>query len=113
MTAKQKIGYKIVSSDDAKVSSDDVRYYSYAEYLARVEYKIGRKTIPKPKMGPLCLFSVFESARRSSGFAPILKVKYKPSSETKVWNGEMEMRLSDFPPNSVLADSVTPIEVVE
>ena len=110
MTSKKtRIGYKIVSVRNG-------RYYSWKVHPEPVEYRIGKTTKPKPGFGPLCLFSTLEEAKahlvKNSGNV-ILKVRYVPAPESRVWTPEVISGLDILQDKTVLAKSITPIKVIE
>ena len=106
---KTRIGYKIVSVRNG-------RYYSWKAQPKPLEYRIGKTTMPKPGFGPLCLFSTLEEAKahlvKNSGNV-ILKVRYVPAPESRVWTPEVISGLDILQDKTVLAKSITPIKVIE
>ena len=111
---KIKIGYKIVSVWNGK-------YYSWMAYpddYDCVEYIIGKTSIPRPGCGPLCVFSKLRKAKDSVNIftdikCVIFKVQYVPSKENNVWTHDDSALIDILTPGTILADSVTPIKVIE
>ena len=118
MTRKQCIGYKVVIVKQQKFMS-----VVYDDDVASVEYKLNTKSRPRPNNGPLCVFSDMANAKfffdydMISGRGNILKVRYKPSYENRVWttvvNRKYSVPILYLPRGTVLADTVTPFEVIE
>jgi hypothetical protein len=114
MTKKIKIGYKIVSVWNGK-------YYSWMSYPDEddcVEYRIGKTSKPRSGCGPLCIFSKLRNARDSVNIFTdikciIFKVQYVPSKENSVWTQDDSALIDTLIPDTVLANSVTPIKVIK
>ncbi len=105
MTAKQKVGWKVVRWDGTSC----ITYDTFAGRL----YEKNRKVTPAKKCGPLCVFKRKHSAKEFAGKwvgARVKKCLYRPSKLSKIWDGHFSYSLYDLPPNTVLADSVTCLE---
>ena len=111
---KTRIGYKIVSVWNGK-------YYSWMAYPGEygcVKYIIGKTSKPRSGCGPLCVFSTLKKAKnlvkRPTNIKHIiLKVQYVPSKENSVWTYTETTLIDILMPGTILADSVTPIKVIE
>ena len=117
MVKKQNIGYKVVVKEQGNLVSANCDSMSF------VVYKIGEKTVPRPKCGPLCLFSTLSKAKWFfesdivSRNGNILKVKYKPSKKKCVWftttiGTKSSVNIDDLFDGTVLAESVTPLKIL-
>ena len=108
---KEKIGYKGVKMKNEK-------YYSLTlepDEPACVEYAIGKTSKPKPGCGPLCVFrSLRETKQHSFRGQVTMKVRYVPSEQQSVWIFDYSRyHLNYLFDGTILADSVTPIELIK
>lgn len=109
---KEKIGYKLVRAKNEK-------YYSLTIYYdpSCVEYVIGKTSKPKPGCGPLCVFQSLRDAKLQSFRGEvIMKVRYVLSERQFVWSGSFvhhRCHLNHLFNGTILADSVTPVELIK
>jgi hypothetical protein len=113
---KTRIGYKVVSRWNDK-------YYSWTaspDDYECVEYVIGKTTKPRPRCGPLCVLPTLERAKKfidpdidANINDVILKVRFVPSKEKRAWTPSTSASKDDLSDDTILADSVTPIQVIK
>ena len=117
MTSKKtRIGYKVVSIWDD-------RYYSWTaspDDYECVEYVIGKATKPQLRCGPLCVLPTLERAKEfvdpdldTNIENVVLKVRFVPSKEKRAWTPSTSTSKDELSNDTILADSVTPIQVIE
>jgi len=106
MTAKQKVGWKVLRRNRNSCIISGGHYTRV--YLKR------RKTTPAPRCGPLCIFERREDAEDFSlPHLIIAKCLYKPSNIKYIWTTRKETKKWDLwklPEGTALADSVTCLE---
>ena len=113
---KIKIGYKIVSVWNGK-------YYSWTaspDDYECVKYTIGKTSKPRSGCGPLCVLPTLKRAKEFVDTCSdldikdvILKVRFVPSKEKCVWTHLSSNPKDELSDGTILADSVTPIKVIE
>ena len=105
MTARQKVGWKVLNSNS--------RRSCFVRGRGLRHYRKGRRIIPVKDCGPLCVFTKKYHARRFlENFvhsAYVVKCLYTPSKEVVVW-GAYNAYLLQLPQGTALADSVTCLE---
>jgi len=105
MTARQKVGWKVV--DKSRRSSVVFDGYAARHYPKR------RKVTPANNCGPLCVFKIKKAALRFTGNNNISRVKkclYIPSKSKRIWDDIDSLCLETLPSHTALADSVTCLE---
>ena len=113
---KIKIGYKIVRVWNGK-------YYSWSaspDDRECVKYIIGKTAKPRRHCGPLCVFPTLRQAKKFVDLYldadikdVILKVRFVQSKEKCVWTHLSSAPKDELSDGTILADSVTPIRVIE
>ena len=98
-------GYKVVY-EELK------RYFSVWTYHGEIEYKIGEKTVPLDKCGPLAVFDTYKNAKKF-GYSNVFECEYELSKHKTMWNSRGHLLKSSFPKGTILADSVTLIKKVK
>ena len=109
---KIKIGYKIVSVWNGK-------YYSWTaspDDYECVKYTIGKTSKPRSGCGPLCVLPTLKRAKEfvlDSDRDAILKVRFVPSKEKCIWTRLSSTPKDELSDDTMLADSITPVKVIE
>lgn len=113
---RSRIGYKVVSVWNGK-------YYSCTavpDDHECVKYIIGKTIKPRPGCGPLCVLSTLERAKEFVGIDldtniqyAILKVRFVPSEENCIWTHFSSSPKDELSDGTILADSVTPVELIK
>lgn len=111
---RTKIGYKVVSVWYGK-------YYSWTTTPSEhecVKYIIGKTSKPRPRCGPLCVFSSIKKAKgiidpNMDKYSAILKVRFVPSKEKCAWTPYTSTSKDELNDGTILADSVTPVELIK
>ncbi len=114
MTARQKVGWKVLSD------SRERRSCVMNSTLSGRSYLKGKKVIPVEGCGPLCVFTCKHSAysfitrvgcHYKARQKRIVKCLYKPSKVESIWsNIHPSVPLRDLPTKTALADSGTCLE---
>ena len=111
---RTKIGYKVVFVWYG-------RYYSWTatpDDHECIKYIIGKTSKPRPGCGPLCVFSNLRNARETASIftdkrCAILKVRFVPSKEKCAWTHHTSTSKDELNDGTILADSVTPVELIK
>lgn len=112
MSDKQ-IGYKIVRLSESGSMSPIIKTD------CGVVYRLGETTTRTLYQGPFAVFKDLYSARAfGMKFNEVtVKVEFSPSDEKYVWvmysGGSSSLPLESCPLGTLLADSVTPIEIIK